>query len=472
MPIEDVLYPFLGAYQASPQWFKSSVGRLYSWVPKGVRYGAQYHRFSSELARRDAGHIQLLTRRKLEGSLRWAINTVPAYQQYRKLLGKDMSPEDMLRELPLLSKEEIKADLESFASRQCQPAHRLVTFTGGSTSTPMKFYLEKNVTRPREYAFMDDFHARVGLDPQDIILALRGRSVPTAVRAQGPFWAYEPIKRHLMFSPDHMDEARMPGYIEAMRRWKPTIIQAYPSLIQPLANWLREHPAPDVTSRIRGILLYSESALDVQLDFLREVFGCPVLRHYGHSERVLMAASMPDDDRYFFWPQYGKFELVDKVGKPITEPGVLGEVVGTSYDNHAMAFLRYRTGDFAVLSDKPHPDLPLYPACERLEGRMQEFMVCKDKRLVSVTSMGAAHSAYFSMVDAAQFEQFRPGHLVLNLLTSRPLPDGAVDGLLQAMDKKLKGMCDVEVRVVDHLDRTPRGKLQMLVQHLDIRAYM
>lgn len=472
MPIEDVLYPLLGAYQASPQWFKSSIGQVYSWVPKTIRYGSQYDRFQAELARKDAGHIQSLARQKLEASLRWALETVPAYQQYRALLDKDMSPEDVLSELPLLSKEEIKADLEAFVSRKTQTGQRLATFTGGSTSTPMKFYLQKNVTRPREYAFMDDFQARVDLSPRDTILAMRGRTVPTAARPNGPFWMYEPIKRSLALSPDHMDESHMPGYLEAIRAFRPTIIQAYPSLIQPFANWLRANPAPDVTSRIRGILLYSESALDVQLDFLRDIFKCPVLRHYGHSERVLMAGSMPDDDRYFFWPQYGKFELVDREGRRITAPGVLGEIVGTSHDNQVMPFIRYRTGDFAVLSDRPHPRLPHYPACERLEGRMQEFMVTKDNRLVSVTSMGAAHSAYFSLVEAAQFEQFRPGHLVLNLLTAKPLPDGAVEGLLQAMDKKLNGMCDVEVRVVDHLDRTPRGKLQMLVQHLDIRSYM
>ena len=61
----------------------------------------------------------------------------------------------------------------------------------------------------------------------------------------------------------------------------------------------------------------------------RELFACPVLKHFGQSERVLMAASMPDDERYFFWPQYGHFELVDQDGNAVTTPGVLGEIVGT-----------------------------------------------------------------------------------------------------------------------------------------------
>jgi phenylacetate-CoA ligase len=101
---------------------------------------------------------------------------------------------------------------------------------------------------------------------------------------------------------------------------------------------------------------------------------------------------MPDDDRYFFWPQYGHFELLDAENRPITQPGKLGFVVGTSFDNKVMPFLRYRTGDLAVLSDRSHPLLPGYPACERIVGRLQEFIVCRDHRLVSITDRRRAFS--------------------------------------------------------------------------------
>lgn len=185
----------------------------------------------------------------------------------------------------------------------------------------------------------------------------------------------------------------MPQYMEAMRTWKPSFIQAYPSTVYALARWFREHPAPDITARIRGVMLYSENVLAHHMNLLREVFDCPVLKHYGHSERVLMAASMPDDERLFFWPQYGYMELIDEAGRPVTRPGELGELVGTSFDNLAMPFVRYRTGDMAVLDDRPHPQLPGFPVVRSIEGRRQEYLVCKDHRLIAVCGMGAAHSS-------------------------------------------------------------------------------
>jgi phenylacetate-CoA ligase len=205
---------------------------------------------------------------------------------------------------------------------------------------------------------------------------------------------------------------------------------------------------------------------------IREVFSCAMVKHYGHSERVLMAASMPDDDRYFFWPQYGHFELVDQAGKPVTCPGVAGEIVGTGYDNEVMPFIRYRTGDIATLSGRPHPLLPGFAAVERIEGRLQEFVVCRDRRLMSVNSMTEIpRDAGLEGIEAIQFEQRIPGHIVLKIAAPHGLPAAASFRFARRIEDKTQGGCSVEVMQVDRIDRTARGKSQMLVQHLNTRHY-
>jgi phenylacetate-CoA ligase len=207
------------------------------------------------------------------------------------------------------------------------------------------------------------------------------------------------------------------------------------------------------------------------MEKFREVFGCPIVSHYGHSERVLMAASMPDDDRYFFWPQYGWFELLDAQDRPVTQPGKLGFVVGTSFDNKVMPFVRYRTGDLAVLSDRGHPLLPGFPAVERIAGRLQEFVVCHDQRLVSITTLGVAHFPELASVEAIQYEQEQPGKVVLKVVGETPLASEELHRIATAVEHKTQGGCDVKVIQVDGIARTPRGKARMLVQHLDIRRY-
>ena len=282
---------------------------------------------------------------------------------------------------------------------------------------------------------------------------------------------YEPIKRELIISTEHLARQHMPAYIDAIRAWKPSFIQAYPSAIYPLARWLQEHPAPDVVARIRAVMLFSESVLEQHLHLLHEVFPCPVLQHYGQSERILMAASMPDDSRNFFYPQYGHLELVDHSGAAVTQPGTLGEIVGTSFDNQVMPFIRYRTGDMAILGGDAHPLLPGHPVVERIEGRRQEFIVCSDRRLISVNALTTTRYPDLEAAEAIQFEQCVPGQFTVKVLSPRPMPAAAAQRVMRAMAEKTGEGCKVSVTQVEHIARTARGKHQMLIQHLDLASY-
>lgn len=473
MSLEDLIHPFLGAYIASPQWFKSLVGDAYSKLPVSWRRGRQYAKFRSELAESSPEWESGLAHAKLAATLRHALTTVPAYREFHDLLDKLAAPYQVLAQLPVVSKAMIKSAPERYLSNALPARARLTAFTGGSTAEPMRFYLEKHVTRSREYAFMEDFESRVGLAAgRDMVLAMRGRTVSTAMQSGGRLWMIEPIKKQLILSSDHLEPSYMPQYMAALRQWKPGYIQAFPSALYPLARWLKTYPDAGITSRIRGVLLYSENVYDFQMSLFREVFDCPVLKHYGHSERVLMAATLPGDDRYFFWPQYGHVELIDEAGNVITQPGVLGEIVGTSFDNRAMPFVRYRTGDLAMLADTPHPGLPGYIAVERIEGRLQEFIVTRDHRLISICTMGAAHFDELAEVEAIQYEQHEPGVFLLKIVSPRTLGDDVRARIVKAVEEKTQNGCRAEVVRVEAIPRTARGKHVMLVQHLEISHYL
>jgi phenylacetate-CoA ligase len=468
MSIEDFLHPFLGRYLRAPGWIQAPAGRAYALLPARIRLGAAYDDFRRQAADPDPGALAL---RKLETSLAWALETVPAYEPWRALLASESDPRALLERLPVTDKLDIKRHPERYLSSAVAPAARLPMYTGGSTRNPMRFFLEKHVTRPKEYAFIQAFRGRVGATPDDLILALRGRTVPSAAVPGGALWHIEPIKRHLVLSTDHLERRYMPRYAEALARHQPRFIEAFPSALYPLARWLAENPLPEFTRWVRGVMLYSENVYDFQMRKFREVFGCPILKQYGHSERVLMAGSMPDDDRYFFWPQYGWLELLDAHDRPIREPGRLGFVVGTGFDNRAMPFVRYRTGDLATLSEDVHPSLPGHPVCARIEGRLQEFLVCRDERLVSITTLGVAHFPELAEMEAIQYEQHRPGEVVLKVVTEKPLTRAETERIAHALHLKTQKGCDVKVERVERIERTPRGKMRMLVQHLDIRRY-
>ncbi len=327
MALEDLLHPYLGRYLGSPDWLKASAGRAYALLPRRVRLGAAYERFQREVAADAAKANAALALGKLERTLAWALDTVPAYETFRGVLETAHDPREALLALPVTDKLDIKRHPQRFLSQAMPRGARLEMFTGGSTRNPMKFYLQKHVSRSKEYAFLHDFRARLGMGAEDRVLALRGRTVPSAAQPGGSIWMYEPIRRQLILSSDHLEKRYMPAYARALALHRPTYIEAFPSALYPLARWLAANPLPEFTRGVKGVMLFSENAYGFQLEKFREVFGCPILAHYGHSERVLMAASMPDDERYYFWPQYGWLELLDAENRPVTQPGKLGFVV-------------------------------------------------------------------------------------------------------------------------------------------------
>lgn len=474
MPMEDLIHPFLKYYTAAPQWIKSSIGGVYARFPTRLRYGARYDDFMHDIERsiHDPEWTERRANEKLIETLRWAVDTVPAYASVQSQLRAGMSGVEMLAHFPLLEKASLKSQPEAYLSSAMPARARLVAHTGGSTSIPMKLYLEKYVSRSKDFAYNGTFDSVAGIGPGDCILALRGRTVPGADRPDGPIWMYDPIKRYLHLSSDHLEPPHMARYVAAAREWRPTFIHAFPSALVPLAKWLEAHPAPDVTERIRCVQLFSENVYDYQIDLIRRVFNCPVLLDYGHTERAVKAISLPDDARYFFWPLYGKLELVDFQGQPVTRPGELGEIVATGFDNRVMPLVRYRTGDLAMWSAAPNTLRPGFAAVDRIEGRLQEFLVCREQRLVSICTIGAAHFEQLADADRMQFEQREPGKALLKVLSETDLSSAAKEKLAAGIRSKTQGGLDVEIVRVDQIERTSSGKHKLLVQHLNISHYL
>jgi phenylacetate-CoA ligase len=367
MSVEDWLYRWLGKYVDAPQWVKTPVGLAYSTLPKQIRYGSDYRRFLAEARLDDPRQVNALAEVRLRAALMWAAQSVPAYASVRPLLRTGAPVDEWLHAFPLTSRADLQARPQDYLSLARPEQARLPMQTGSTASESLSFFLERGVTRCKETAYIDSFRRRLGSAGQGVVLSLRGPIARGPER--GATRSFDPIKQTLAISPKHLDGAYMPSHVEAAIRHRVSLVQGYPSAVYILACWLRDNaPASGLLAGVHGVQLFSETVQPFMVETIRDVFKCPVIFHYGHSERAVMAGSMPDDPRYFVWPLYGKVELVGLDGELIGEPGQVGEIVATGFDNRVMPFVRYRTGDMACWSAGPaHPQLPGFPVLERIE---------------------------------------------------------------------------------------------------------
>ncbi|ABN58233.1 coenzyme F390 synthetase-like protein [Methanoculleus marisnigri JR1] len=396
-----------------------------------------------------------------------AYRNVPYYRrvfQERGLVPEDIRTPDDLVLLPFLTKEIVQANLPDLKARNYpESAFEYVT-TGGSTGIPVGFYYEKGVSRAREWAFMKTQWDRVGYRFTDRCVVLRGYIVGSA--RDGVFWKKTLCGRWLLMSSHHMTEETLPAYIDRIKRFKPRFIQGYPSTAVILARHMREHgiePFPTV----KAVLCGSENLYPWQRDLLEEVFGCRVFSWYGNSEQTVLAGECEESTHYHIFPEYGIVELIGRDGRPVEGPGAMGEVVATNLTNFVCPLIRYRTMDLATAAGRGCSCGRNYPVLERVEGRVQDFIVTGKGELLSGIAMNIDTNA-FDNVKQFQFYQMKVGEVILNIVRKPTFSKQDAEYLYREVSRSCGDDVLITIRYVDNIPLTARGKYRYFVQDLPI----
>ena len=453
-----------------PYPLKQGLKYVYNAIPLPLRYGKVFRETYAFLQKSQWWSRERLQEYQLEQLsklLEHAYENVPYYRRVfdeRGLKPKDIQDFKDLQQLPYLTKQIIQDNLEDMKARN-YPAEkfRYVT-TGGSTGIPLGFYLENGVSSAKEWAFMTTQWNRVGYKFGDKCVVLRGTVVESA--AKGKFWEYDPVNKRLVLSSYHLTDENMPKYIAKIREFEPTFIQAYPSAITILAKFMKENnilPFPTV----KAILCGSENLYPSQRELLEEVFKCRVYSWYGHAEQAVLAGECEVSSYYHIFPEYGIVELIGKDGKSVTQEDELGEVVATGLNNFICPLIRYRTMDLATFSNSRCECGRNYPLLKRVEGRLQELIITKNNRLISMTAINM-HSEVFDNVKQFQFYQEKKGEVILNIVRKQTYSDRDTEYIRRELYKKLGEDVNLIIRFVDHIPRTQSGKYRFLIQKLPV----
>jgi len=396
-----------------------------------------------------------------------AYENVPYYRRIfdeRGLVPADIRTPGDLALLPFLTKEIVQANLADLKARNYPESAFEYVRTSGSTGTPMGFYYERGTSRAKEWAFMKVQWDRVGYRFTDRCVVLRGHVVNPA--SDGACWRKALFGRWLIMSSHLMTDETLPSYIDRIRRFRPRFIHAYPSTAVILARYMREHEI-EAFPTVQAVLCGSENLYPWQRNLLAEVFGCRVFSWYGNSEQTVLAGECEESAHYHIFPEYGVVELIGQDGLPIEGPGAMGEVVATNLTNFVCPLIRYRTMDVAVATDERCSCGRQYPLLERVEGRLQEFIVTRSGHLISVTPINYESGA-FERIQQFQMCQEEMGELIMRIVRKPTYTDEDTRQLIHELRWQLGDEVNVHIRFVDEIPRTRGGKFRYLIQKLPI----
>ena len=460
MSLEDTLYPLLKLYEAAPQPVKSLAGRAYRAIPAAWRYGREYGRFQQEaheVGSWDAAAVSCYQVHALRESLA-AASRAPFYAERFAAAGVDparFESLDQLSSYPLLTKQDLILHREQMVNPAIEKSQRLYITTGGSSGVPVGFYLHKGVSRPKEQAYLEAQWSRRGYRPGDRVAVIRGGV--TSSKASGGISYYDATRNWLVLSSYHLTPERLPEYLAELDKFRPQHLHAYPSAALMLARGL-EQAGKKLAFQPVSVLCGSEKLAPEAQQYLEQAFGAPVFHWYGHSERVVLASQGRRSNHLYFWPTYGYVEFgeADAAGHR--------EIIGTSFHNHVMPLIRYRTGDYVKLATQPDAELPMVEV-EAVVGRDYEFLVSATGRRISLTAINM-HDRIFDGLLAVQFFQERAGVVEFRYQPGPQWQSAQLDAMRAGLLRKLGDDFTLTLQQVQEVEKTSAGKHRWLITKL------
>ncbi len=367
----------------------------------------------------------------------------------------DLNSVEDLAVVPTLEKRDIQRRRDDMVARDWPRNDLIPNKTGGSSGTPISFFLDHDRKCSRAAATWR--HNRwAGWDIGDKVAVIWGALADAEEDTWKTRLRNRLITRSLWLNTACITEDKLRAFHAAMKRFRPKHILAYAKSLVLVARYLKEHqltayqPQSIVTSA--EVLEPSERVL------IEEVFGCPVFNRYGCREVSVIASECPEHNGLHVMAEGLLVEVVH--GNRPARPGELGEILVTDLLNLAMPLIRYRIGDMAIQANDNCACGRTLPRLKNVAGRVTDFLVGSDGRLVSGAFLTVGVVAKRPMLGQVQLWQDTPGQVLFKIAPGdgRSVSSDDLDFLRKESKRYLGGDTKIEYELVDELSAEPSGK--------------
>lgn len=444
-------------YDRAPVLAQNLMLSAYGLWLRRLRYGRKHRKLVAELRhseRLPSPALASLQLARLRNTISAAATQVPFYRG--KLPREGIESVEALLELPQLTKGDVQEAGRALVSESHASKHLQEIHSGGTTGTPLTVYCDRQALQ-RNYAFFYRLRQWAGIHSSDRVATFAGRTLVPQGRA-APYWRHNWASRTLLCSSYHLGPDTLDAYLDALAEFHPQLLDSYPSSLEPLARRALERG--DNRIRPTAIITSSETLFPEVRSMAEAAFGCRVFDHYGAAEMAAFI-SQCEEGRYHVNPEYGIVEVLVN-GRP-AQPGECGEIVATGFINEVMPFIRYATGDLAVVGQPGCSCGRAFPVLDRIEGRQDDVLVTPEGRRIGRLDpiFKAVHS-----IQEARIIQDAIDHVRVEVVPRPVLPEEEREALRMELGRRLGPSMRISIVDVARLERTGRGKLRTVVNLL------
>jgi phenylacetate-CoA ligase len=386
---------------------------------------------------------------------------VPYYRNMFQGIGFDpqrVSSTADLRDIPFLTKSDIRANTEAIRHSQAGPLARFNT--GGSSGEPLIFFIGKK-------RISHDVAAKWratrwwGVDIGDPEIVVWGS--PIELGKQDRVKNYrDKVLRTQLLPAFEMSEAKVDGFIATIRSVRPRMLFGYPSALSHIARHARQRGIELSDLGIKVAFVTSERLYDEQREIIRRVFGCPVANGYGGRDAGFIAHECPSGGMHITSDDL-VVEIVDSAGD-VQPPGVAGEIVVTHMATRDFPFIRYRTGDIGMLDTKTCACGRSLPLLKEIQGRTTDFVIAADGTVMHGLSL------IYVLRDLPGVKSFKVIQESRDLTRVLLVTDDAFDGrsgdaIVKGFQARLGAGVQIAIERVEQIPAEKSGKFRYIVSH-------
>ena len=379
----------------------------------------------------------------LKETLCYAYEKVPYYHELFDSISfqpQNMKTAEDIQKIPLLTKDiAINADKNLLSSEQISCYE---TVTGGSSGRALKVILDKDSIY-KERAFVNHFLAKYGYDVR------KHRTVAFWGHNKGADYYYSPLKNEIVISPFKLfDENSFENVWAAIEKFNPTFIAGYPSAIYLFSQLMEQYKKKKTFNLID---FYAENYTPEIKAYCEKILGCKAISNYGHTERAVFAEEYPKG--YLFNDLYGYTEFLP------TENDGEYQIVCTGFISRKMPLIRYVTDDVVYFTEEGYAQI--------LGHKFSE--VCLISKTGGKIFKGALtmHIDVLKKVQQYQYVQYEPGKAFLDLVLIENLSENERRDIIEYLSQRCEGQLDIEIRIVDKVELTKRGKYNWAVNKIE-----
>ena len=355
----------------------------------------------------------------LKGIVDHAWKETPFYRRRLGALGfepDDLRSWDDLQKLPILTKSDIRHDLDSMVARSSSPRSLLKKKTSGSTGVSLNFMVDdaSNQWKRGVALYRDQW---TGWRPGELRAMVWGN--PPDTRTVRQRLRRTLLDREFYLDTLRMDESMMHSFARRILKRNPTLLFGHAHSLYLFARFWKQGNYP--VYRFKGILstammLHPHERLEIE-----SVFGPAVYDRYGCEEVSLIASECEGHRGLHTNTDSLVVEILEETSGGGEAEG--GRIIVTDLTNTGMPFIRYEVGDRAETSSEDCVCGRSYPLLRRVTGRIADYLLTPDGYWVSGISLTENMATLIPGVEQVQIVQDEIDRLTIRIVPSKDYGD-------------------------------------------------